>query len=135
MAKRQSASSQRAKLVSVSAAALRRKPLSKKQKNRLARLAALPDSEIDFSDIAELSAEQLQRQPAKELVSMRLDCPSRKPRQPVESMTLLNLSNVSEANVTPRYMSTEGVAFGFLTVREPLREQKKEALRKLGDAA
>lgn len=73
MAKRQSASSQRAKLVSMSAAALRRKPLSKKQKDRLASLAALPDSEIDFSDIPELSAEQLHRQPAKELVSMCLD--------------------------------------------------------------
>jgi hypothetical protein len=72
---------------------------------------------------------------SRELVGPSAHCPSRKPRQPVESMTLLNLSNVSEANVTPRYMSTEGVAFGFLTVREPLREQKKEALRKLGDAA
>jgi hypothetical protein len=32
-------------------------------------------------------------------------CPSREPHQPVESMTWFNFRNVSEANVTSRYMS------------------------------
>ena len=40
-----------------------------------------------------------------------LNCPSRKSHQPVESMTSLNLSNVSGAYVTARYMSTKRVAF------------------------
>jgi len=77
--KKSSASSQPAKLVSVSAEDIFRKPLTKRQKailNRIAkRQAAGDDSEIDFSDIPELTDEQLAqfRRAPKVLVAARLD--------------------------------------------------------------
>jgi hypothetical protein len=51
MAGKSAASSQLEKLVRVSAAAMR--PLTRRQLNEVKRLIAKPDSEIDFSDIAE----------------------------------------------------------------------------------
>ena len=51
------------------------KPLSRKQKAMLSRLKEMPDSEIDFSDIPELTEEQLAqfRRTPKVLVAARLD--------------------------------------------------------------
>jgi hypothetical protein len=59
MKKKSSASSQPEKLVRVKAADIFNKPLTRKEKARLQRLRDMPDSEIDFSDIPELTAEQL----------------------------------------------------------------------------
>ena len=79
MVKKSSASSRRGKRVSVSAEPIWNKPLSKRQEGVLKgisqRQAAGDDSEIDFSDIPELSEEQLRsgRRPAKRLVAVRLD--------------------------------------------------------------
>ena len=79
MARKSSASSRRGKRVSVSAEPIWNKPLSKRQEGVLKgisqRQAAGDDSEIDFSDIPELSEEQLRsgRRPAKRLVAVRLD--------------------------------------------------------------
>ncbi len=59
MAKKLSVSSQPEKLVRVSAELIFNKPLTKTQRERLARLAQKPDSAIDFSDIPPLTDEQL----------------------------------------------------------------------------
>jgi hypothetical protein len=57
------ASSRRARIVSVSAEDILSKPLSKRQKGDLARIAkqqaAGDDSRIDYSDIPKLTEEQL----------------------------------------------------------------------------
>ena len=52
------------------------KPLSRRQQQALERLAARPDSGIDYSDIPPLSEEQLAsafRPKSKQLVAVRLD--------------------------------------------------------------
>ena len=49
------------KLVRVSAERVFNRPITKAQRERLARLAKKPDSEIDVSDIPPLSDEQLAR--------------------------------------------------------------------------
>jgi uncharacterized protein (DUF4415 family) len=51
------------------------KPLTRKQRAELEALGAKPDSEIDYSDIPELTDEQLARvqRPNKVLVAARLD--------------------------------------------------------------
>ena len=59
MAKKLSTSSQPEKLVRTSAERIFNKPLTKTQRERLARLAQKPDSAIDFSDIPPLTDEQL----------------------------------------------------------------------------
>lgn len=73
--KKSSASSRHEKLVSVKAEDILGKPLSRRQRADLARLKNLPDSEIDFSDIPELTEEQLATafQPNRQLVAVRLD--------------------------------------------------------------
>jgi uncharacterized protein (DUF4415 family) len=76
MAKKPSASSRPEKLVSVKAESIFNKPLTQGQRGALDRLAAMPESEIDFSDIPPLSDEQLAsafRPRSKELVAVRLD--------------------------------------------------------------
>jgi uncharacterized protein (DUF4415 family) len=79
MAKKSSASSRPEKLVNVSADYIFNKPLSAKQKAVLRKLKrkqdAGDDSGIDFSDIPELTEEQLAnaRRPARKLVAARLD--------------------------------------------------------------
>jgi uncharacterized protein (DUF4415 family) len=67
MAKKSSASSRPEKLVSVSAGDILNKPLSKRQRAMLSRLARRPDSEIDYSDIPPLTDAQL-----AEMVPFRL---------------------------------------------------------------
>jgi uncharacterized DUF497 family protein len=59
MAKKSSASSRPEKLLRVSAERIFSEPITKEQRERLARLAEKPDSAIDVSDIAPLSDEQL----------------------------------------------------------------------------
>ena len=59
MAKKLSASSRPEKLVRVSAERIFSKPITKAQRERLARLAEQPDSAIDVSDIPPLTDEQL----------------------------------------------------------------------------
>lgn len=59
MAKKSSASSQQEKLVRVSAKDILAKPLTSRQKTMLSRLASLPESEIDVSDIPPLTDRQL----------------------------------------------------------------------------
>lgn len=75
MKKKSSASSQPEKLVSKRAEDILGKPLPAKQRAEIERLKAMPDSEIDFSDIPQLTDEQLaQFRPAsKVLVAARLD--------------------------------------------------------------
>ena len=79
MAKKSSASSRPAKLVSVSAESIFNKPVSKRQKAVLARVAerqaAKDDSGIDYSDIPALTNAQLAqfRRAPKMLVAARLD--------------------------------------------------------------
>jgi len=79
MAKKSSASSRRAKLISVSAESIFSKPLNKRQRAVLAgiakRQAAGRDSGIDYSDIPRLTDEQLAqfRRAPKVLVAARLD--------------------------------------------------------------
>jgi uncharacterized protein (DUF4415 family) len=75
MAKKSSVSSRREKLVTVKAEDILGKPLTKRQRADLARLKNLPDSKIDYSDIPELTEEQLSRmfQPNRQLVAVRLD--------------------------------------------------------------
>ena len=79
MARNSSESSRPGKLVSVSAESIFNKPLTRRQQavvNRLAKSqAAGDDSDIDYSDIPELTDEQLKefRRPAKTLVAVRLD--------------------------------------------------------------
>jgi len=79
MEKKSSASSRPAKLISVSAESIFNKPVGKRQKAALARVAerqaAFDDSGIDYSDIPALTNAQLaqfQRTP-KVLVAARLD--------------------------------------------------------------
>ena len=59
MAKKSSASSRPEELVSVNAGDILNKPLTKRQRAMLSRLAKLPDSEIDYSDIPPLTDAQL----------------------------------------------------------------------------
>jgi uncharacterized protein (DUF4415 family) len=79
MAKKSSASFRREKLISVSAESIFSKPLNKRQKAVLARIAtrqaAGDDSDIDYSDIPPLTDEQLRqfRRAPKVLVAARLD--------------------------------------------------------------
>lgn len=79
MGKRSSASSQRAKRVNVSAESIFGKPLDRRRKTVLTRMAgrqaAGDDSAIDFSDIPELSEELLRkaRRAPKVLVAARID--------------------------------------------------------------
>ena len=79
MAKKSSASSRPAKLISVSAESIFNKPVSKRQKAVLARVAgrqaAKDDSGIDYSDIPALTNAQLAqfRRAPKMLVAARLD--------------------------------------------------------------
>ena len=79
MAKKSSASSRRGKLVSVSAESIFHKPPGKRQKAVLARIAARQaagdDSQIDYSDIPQLTDQQLSefRRSPKVLVAARLD--------------------------------------------------------------
>jgi uncharacterized protein (DUF4415 family) len=79
MAKKSSASSRRGKLVSVSAESIFNKPSTKQQENALARIAARQaagdDSQIDYSDIPQLTDEQLSefRRSPKVLVAARVD--------------------------------------------------------------
>ena len=65
-----------AKLVSVNAESIFNRPLTKRQQQALDRLAARPESEIDYSDIPPLSEEQLAsafRPKSKQLIAVRLD--------------------------------------------------------------
>jgi uncharacterized protein (DUF4415 family) len=79
MAKKLSASSRRGKQISVSAESIFGRPLNKRQKTVLARIAkrqaAGDDSDIDYSDIPPLADEQLAqfRRAPKVLVAARLD--------------------------------------------------------------
>ncbi|MBI4479934.1 MAG: BrnA antitoxin family protein [Acidobacteria bacterium] len=79
MAKKLSASSRRGKRISVSAGSIFSKPLNKRQKAVLARIAkrqaAGDDSDIDYSDIPPLTDKQLAqfRRVPKVLVAARLD--------------------------------------------------------------
>ncbi len=59
MAKKSSASSQPEKLVRMKAEDILSKPLTRQQRATLKSLAKKPDSEIDFSDIPELTDVQL----------------------------------------------------------------------------
>jgi len=77
--KRPSASSRRARLISVNAEDILSRPLSKRQKTVLGRIgkrqAAGDDSKIDYSDVPALTDEQLAgaRRAPKVLVAARLD--------------------------------------------------------------
>ena len=79
MAKKPSESSRRARRISVSAEPIFSKPLDKRQRAVLARIAkrqaAADDSRIDYSDIPPLTDEQLAqfRRAPKVLVAARLD--------------------------------------------------------------
>src|ERR1022692_3360765 len=76
MAKRSSASSRPARLISMKAESIFNKPLTKRQQQVLDRLATRPESEIDYSDIPPLSEEQLAsafRPKSKQLIAVRLD--------------------------------------------------------------
>ncbi len=64
------ASSRPEKLVTVSASAMR-KPLTKKQREELEQLAAMPDSEIDFSDAPDTGGAMYK--PVKRPIAMRID--------------------------------------------------------------
>src|SRR6266403_2165044 len=79
MTKKSSGSSRRGKLISVNAESIFSRPLNKRQKAVLARIAkrqaAGDDSDIDYSDIPSLTTEQLAqfRRAPKVLVAARLD--------------------------------------------------------------
>lgn len=76
MAKRSSESSRPAKPISVKVESILDKPLAKRQQQALDRMAARPESEIDYSDIPPLSEEQLAsafRPKSKQLIAVRLD--------------------------------------------------------------
>ena len=76
MAKRSSGSSRPAQRISMKSESILHKPLTKRQQAALDRLAARPESEIDYSDIPPLSEEQLAsafRPKSKQLVAVRLD--------------------------------------------------------------
>lgn len=78
MAKKSSASSPQGKLVRVKAKDILAKPLTSRQKAMLTRLVNKPDSEIDVSDIPQLTNEQLAEmvparlRPKTTLVSFRV---------------------------------------------------------------
>jgi uncharacterized protein (DUF4415 family) len=72
MAKKLSASSRPEKLVSVSGADILKHSDSRETRERLKRLAEKPDSEIDYSDISQMTAEQLARLvPLRDYLSVR----------------------------------------------------------------
>lgn len=76
MANKSSESSRPEKLRSVKAEHIFNSPLSEQAKTDLDRLAWMPDSEIDFSDIPQLTEDQIsqfRRPAAKKLVTVRLD--------------------------------------------------------------
>lgn len=79
MAKKRSALSRPERLVRKSAADIRAYARTPEYKEQIAQLEAMPDSAIDFSDIPELTEEQLARlvrarlKPRKTPVSIRLD--------------------------------------------------------------
>jgi uncharacterized protein (DUF4415 family) len=77
MAKKLSESFRPEKLVRVRAGDIFRKPLTQKQQDALQRLADMPDSQIDYSDIPELTDEQLataiRGRDRKQLIAARLD--------------------------------------------------------------
>jgi uncharacterized protein (DUF4415 family) len=79
MAKKSSASSRRGKQISVSAESIFSRPLNKRQRTVLSRIAkrqvARDDSRLDYSDIPPLTDEQLAqfRRTPKVLVAARLD--------------------------------------------------------------
>ena len=79
MAKKQSESSQRAKPIRVSAESIWTKPLSKRQKAVLDKIAKSQErggnDQIDYSDIPALSDKQLAqfKRAPKKLVAVRLD--------------------------------------------------------------
>jgi uncharacterized protein (DUF4415 family) len=79
MAKNRSESSPRAKRVTVSAESISSRPPASKQNAALTRIAKRQavgdDSQLDFSEIPELTAEQLRKaqRPAKVLVAARID--------------------------------------------------------------
>lgn len=75
MEKKRSGLSQHGKLVSVRAEDIFNKPLSKRQQADLTRLKKLPDEEIDYSDLPELSDAQLSKafRPKRQLVAVRLE--------------------------------------------------------------
>jgi uncharacterized protein (DUF4415 family) len=75
MAKKSSASSRPEKRVSMKAEDIFSRSLSPKEKAMLKRLRSKPDSEIDFSDIPELTDAQLAqfRRAPKVLVAARID--------------------------------------------------------------
>src|SRR5580658_1475475 len=70
MQNKHTVSSQPEKLVRMSAAAMR-KPLSKKQERELRALAAKPDTEIDYSDIPEITGPLFR--PLMRPITIRLD--------------------------------------------------------------
>jgi uncharacterized DUF497 family protein/uncharacterized protein (DUF4415 family) len=77
LARKSYASSQPEKLIRVRAEDIFRKPLTKRQEAMLCRLADMPDSAIDYSDIPPLTDEQLataiRGRDRKQLVTARLD--------------------------------------------------------------
>jgi uncharacterized protein (DUF4415 family) len=79
MKKKPFASSRRGKLISVSAESIFNRPLNKRQKAVLGRIAkrhsASDDSDIDYSDIPALTDEQLAqfRRAPKVLIAARVD--------------------------------------------------------------
>jgi uncharacterized protein (DUF4415 family) len=76
MAKKSSVSSRQEKLVRKKAEDIFNKPLLKTQWEALRRLKDLPNSEIDYSDIAPLTDAQLAaafRPKSKQLIAVRLD--------------------------------------------------------------
>lgn len=76
MAKKTSASSRPEKLVSRKAEDIFDKPLTRTEKAQSARLKALPDADIDLSDIPALTDKQVaefRRRTPKKLVTVRLD--------------------------------------------------------------
>ena len=78
MVKKLSVSSRQEKLVRVKAELIFNKALTKRQRERLARLAEKPDSEIDTSDIPPLTDQQLAEmvpnrlRPKTTLISLRV---------------------------------------------------------------
>src|SRR5437899_2429840 len=79
MAKKTSASTQREKQTRKNAAAIRAYAKTPAYREEVARLRAMPDSQIDYSDLPPLTDEQLARmvrtrlKPQKTPVSIRLD--------------------------------------------------------------
>jgi uncharacterized protein (DUF4415 family) len=79
MAKKSSKSSRPGKEISMSAESIWSKPLTKRQKETIDRLAkeqqSMKDEPIDYSDIPALTDKQLAqfRRPPKKLVAVRLD--------------------------------------------------------------